>query len=348
MGTDSHTTMINGIGVLGWGVGGIEAEACMLGQPYYFLLPDVIGFKLTGSLPAGTTATDLVLTITQILRQKGVVGKFVEFYGEGVSNISVEDRATIANMCPEYGATAAYFPVDNKTLDYLRATGRSEEQIALVEEYFKTQGLFRTDDSEKPLFTDEIHLDLGTIEPSLAGPKRPQDRIPLRKMKVTVAALEKAPIDKGGYGLDEDKIEQAVEIEYKDGKREVLRTGAVVISSITSCTNTSNPAVVIGAGLLAKKAVELGLTKPRYVKSSLAPGSRVVTAYLQKAGLLPYLEKLGYNVVGYGCATCIGNSGPLVEEVTEAIQENDLTVASVLSGNRNFEGRIHPLTRMNF
>lgn len=348
VGTDSHTTMINGIGVLGWGVGGIEAEACMLGQPYYFLLPDVIGFKLTGSLPAGTTATDLVLTITQILRQKGVVGKFVEFYGEGVSNISVEDRATIANMCPEYGATAAYFPVDNKTLDYLRATGRSEEQIALVEEYFKTQGLFRTDDSEKPLFTDEIHLDLGTIEPSLAGPKRPQDRIPLRKMKVTVAALEKAPIDKGGYGLDEDKIEQAVEIEYKDGKREVLRTGAVVISSITSCTNTSNPAVVIGAGLLAKKAVELGLTKPRYVKSSLAPGSRVVTAYLQKAGLLPYLEKLGYNVVGYGCATCIGNSGPLVEEVTEAIQENDLTVASVLSGNRNFEGRIHPLTRMNF
>ena len=219
VGTDSHTTMINGIGVLGWGVGGIEAEACMLGQPYYFLLPDVIGFKLTGSLPAGTTATDLVLTITQILRQKGVVGKFVEFYGEGVSNISVEDRATIANMCPEYGATAAYFPVDNKTLDYLRATGRSEEQIALVEEYFKTQGLFRTDDSEKPLFTDEIHLDLGTIEPSLAGPKRPQDRIPLRKMKVTVAALEKAPIDKGGYGLDEDKIEQAVEIEYKDGKR---------------------------------------------------------------------------------------------------------------------------------
>jgi len=348
VGTDSHTTMINGIGVLGWGVGGIEAEACMLGQPYYFLLPDVIGFKLTGKLPAGTTATDLVLIITQMLRQAGVVGKFVEFFGDGVSNITVEDRATIANMCPEYGATAAYFPVDEKTLDYLRATGRSEEQIALVEKYYKAQGLFRTDSSQKPLFTDEIHLDLSTIEPSLAGPKRPQDRIPLRKMKQTVISLEKSPIEKGGYGLDDDKIEKSVEIEYEDGKKEVLKTGAVVISSITSCTNTSNPAVIIGAGILAKKAVEHGLTKPRYVKSSLAPGSRIVTAYLEKAGLLTYLEKLGYNVVGYGCATCIGNSGPLIEEVTEAIQENDLMVASVLSGNRNFEGRIHPLTRMNF
>ncbi len=348
VGTDSHTTMINGIGVLGWGVGGIEAEACMLGQPYYFLLPDVIGFELTGSLPAGTTATDLVLTITQMLRQKGVVGKFVEFYGEGVSNISVEDRATISNMCPEYGATAAYFPVDDKTLDYLRATGRSEEQIALVEEYYKAQGMFRTDSSNKPLFTAEINLDLGTVEPSLAGPKRPQDRIPLREMKQTVITLEKASIENGGYELDEEKVEQTVEIQYKDGMKEQLKTGAVVISSITSCTNTSNPAVIIGAGLLAKKAVERGLTKPRYVKSSLAPGSRIVTDYLEKAGLLPYLEELGYNVVGYGCATCIGNSGPLVEEVNKAIKENDLTVASVLSGNRNFEGRIHPLTKMNF
>ncbi|MGI6141092.1 MAG: aconitate hydratase AcnA, partial [Caldicoprobacterales bacterium] len=341
-------TMINGIGVLGWGVGGIEAEACMLGQPYYFLLPDVIGFELTGSLPAGTTATDLVLTITQILRKTGVVGKFVEFYGEGVSNISVEDRATIANMCPEYGATAAYFPVDDKTLEYLKATGRSEEQAALVEKYYKAQCMFRTELSEKPVFTAELRLDLGTVEPSLAGPKRPQDRIPLKEMKQKVISLEKTPVEDGGYGLDESRVNQTAEIKYKDGKTEQLKTGAVVISSITSCTNTSNPVVIIGAGLLAKKAVEQGLTKPRYVKSSLAPGSLIVTDYLKKAGLLPYLEKLGYNVVGYGCATCIGNSGPLAEEVTNAIKENDMTVASVLSGNRNFEGRIHPLTRMNF
>lgn len=348
VGTDSHTTMINGIGVLGWGVGGIEAEACMLGQPYYFLLPDVIGFELKGSLPAGTTATDLVLTITSILRKKGVVGKFVEFFGDGVSNMTVEDRATIANMCPEYGATAAYFPVDDKTLEYLRATGRSEEQISLVEQYFKAQGMYRTEDSEKPVFTDEVQLNLSTIVPNLAGPKRPQDNIPLKEMKKKVSQLETASIEDGGYGLDDKKLEESVTIQYSDGTTEELKTGAVVISSITSCTNTSNPAVIIGAGLLAKKAVELGLTKPRYVKSSLAPGSLVVTDYLKKSGLLPYLEKLGYHIVGYGCATCIGNSGPLVDEVTDAIQENEMTVSAVLSGNRNFEGRIHPLTKMNF
>ncbi len=348
VGTDSHTTMINGIGVLGWGVGGIEAEACMLGQPLYFLLPDVIGFKLTGNLPVGTTATDLVLTITNILRKKGVVGKFIEFYGDGVSNISVEDRATISNMCPEYGATAAYFPVDDKTLEYLRATGRSEEQIALVEEYYKAQGMFRSDNSPKPIFTDELHLDLSTIEPSVAGPRRPQDLILLRNLKETVARLETSAIEEGGYELDEEQVNKSVEIKYKDGTTEELKTGAVVISAITSCTNTSNPFVIIGAGLLAKKAVELGLKKPRYVKSSLAPGSLVVTEYLKKSGLLPYLEELGYHIVGYGCTTCIGNSGPLEEEITEAIEKYGLTVASVLSGNRNFEGRIHPLTKMNF
>jgi aconitate hydratase len=348
VGTDSHTTMINGVGVLGWGVGGIEAEACMLGQPYYFLLPDVIGFELKGSLPAGTTATDLVLTITSILRKKGVVGKFVEFFGDGVSNMTVEDRATIANMCPEYGATAAYFPVDDKTLEYLRATGRSEDQISLVEQYFKAQGMYRTEKSEKPLFTDELQLDLSTIEPNLAGPKRPQDNIPLKDMKKKVFQLGTASIEDGGYGLDDKKMEESVTIKYSDGTTEELKTGAVVISSITSCTNTSNPAVIIGAGLLAKKAVELGLTKPRYVKSSLAPGSLVVTDYLKKSGLLPYLEELGYHIVGYGCATCIGNSGPLTDEVTDAIKDNDMTVAAVLSGNRNFEGRIDPLIKMNF
>jgi aconitate hydratase len=348
VGTDSHTTMINGIGVLGWGVGGIEAEACMLGQPLYFLVPEVVGFKLTGSLPKEATATDLVLTITNILRKEGVVGKFVEFYGEGVGNISVEDRATVSNMCPEYGATAAYFPVDNKTLEYLRATGRSESQISLVEKYYKVQGMFRTEDSVKPIFTTELELDLSKVEPSVAGPKRPQDRINLRDMKKAFNHFTASPVNKGGYGLDADKTDEAVEIKYKDGKTEKLRTGAVVISAITSCTNTSNPAVIIGAGLLAKKAVELGLAKPRYVKSSLAPGSLAVTEYLKSSGLLPYLERLGYNIVGYGCTTCIGNSGPLVDEVTEAIEKHDMTVAAVLSGNRNFEGRIHSRTKMNF
>jgi aconitate hydratase len=348
VGTDSHTTMINGIGVLGWGVGGIEAEACMLGQPLYFLVPEVVGFKLTGSLPEGATATDLVLTVTNILRKQGVVGKFVEFYGDGVGNISLEDRATVANMCPEYGATAAYFPVDDKTLKYLRATGRSESQIALVEEYYKAQGMFRTDDSVEPIFSKTFELDLTTIEPSIAGPKRPQDRINLKDMKKSYSQAITAPVDKGGYGLEESKVKNEAEIKYKDGAVEKLKTGDVVIAAITSCTNTSNPAVIIGAGLLAKKAVELGLSKPKYVKSSFGPGSLVVTEYLKESGLLPYLEKLGFNVVGYGCTTCIGNSGPLPEEVSKAIKDNDITVAAVLSGNRNFEGRVHSQTKLNY
>ena len=348
VGTDSHTPMINGIGVLGWGVGGIEAEACMLGQPLYFLVPDVIGFRLTGSLPVGATATDLVLTITELLRKEGVIGKFVEFFGEGTGNISVEDRATVANMCPEYGATVAYFPVDEKTLDYLRATGREEAQISLIEKYYKAQGMFRTDDSPIPMFTKVLELDLSTVEPSLAGPKRPQDRINLKDMKESYRKAIIAPFEEGGYGVEKSDADKVVAIRYKDGEVEELRNGSVVISAITSCTNTSNPHVMIGAGLLAKKAVERGLKKPRYVKSSFGPGSLVVTEYLNNAGLLPYLEQLGYNIVGYGCTTCIGNSGPLPDEVSEAIDNNDMTVAAVLSGNRNFEGRIHPQTKMNY
>lgn len=348
VGTDSHTPMINGIGVLGWGVGGIEAEACMLGQPLYFLVPDVIGFRLTGSLPVGATATDLVLTITELLRKEGVIGKFVEFFGEGTGNISVEDRATVANMCPEYGATVAYFPVDEKTLDYLRATGREEAQISLIEKYYKAQGMFRTDDSPIPMFTKVLELDLSTVEPSLAGPKRPQDRINLKDMKESYRKAIIAPFEEGGYGVEKSDADKVVAIRYKDGEVEELRNGSVVISAITSCTNTSNPHVMIGAGLLAKKAVERGLKKPRYVKSSFGPGSLVVTEYLKNAGLLPYLEQLGYNIVGYGCTTCIGNSGPLPDEVSEAIDNNDMTVAAVLSGNRNFEGRIHPQTKMNY
>jgi aconitate hydratase len=348
VGTDSHTPMINGIGVLGWGVGGIEAEACMLGQPLYFLVPDVIGFRLTGSLPVGATATDLVLTITELLRKEGVIGKFVEFFGEGTGNISVEDRATVANMCPEYGATVAYFPVDEKTLDYLRATGREEGQISLIEKYYKAQGMFRTDDSPIPIFTKVLELDLSTVEPSLAGPKRPQDRINLKDMKESYRKAIIAPLEEGGYSAEKSDADKVVAIRYKDGEVEELRNGSVVISAITSCTNTSNPHVMIGAGLLAKKAVERGLKKPRYVKSSFGPGSLVVTEYLKNAGLLPYLEQLGYNIVGYGCTTCIGNSGPLPDEVSEAIDNNDMTVAAVLSGNRNFEGRIHPQTKMNY
>ena len=348
VGTDSHTTMINGIGVLGWGVGGIEAEACMLGHPLYFLMPEVIGFRLTGTLSYGVTATDLVLTITNILRKEGVVGKFVEFFGDGVSSISVEDRATISNMCPEYGATCAYFPVDDRTLNYLRATGRPEDQIRLVEEYYKVQGMFRTEASEKPIFTKELELDISKVEPCIAGPKRPQDHIPLNKLKDTYARFISDPQDQGGYQLEEGKQKNEVIVTYRDGQSEVLKTGAVVIAAITSCTNTSNPNVIMGAGLLAKKASELGLKKPRYVKSSLGPGSLVVTEYLKASGLLPYLEQLGFYVTGYGCTTCIGNSGPLDDEITAAIKANDMTVAAVLSGNRNFEGRIHPLTKMNF
>ncbi|WP_054958608.1 aconitate hydratase AcnA [Paenibacillus dakarensis] len=348
VGTDSHTTMINGLGVVGWGVGGIEAEAGMLGQPLYFVTPEVIGFKLTGSLAEGATATDLALTVTQMLRKKGVVGKFVEFYGPGLANISLADRATVANMAPEYGATIGFFPVDDETLAYLRNTGRTDEQVALVESYYKAQNMFRTADTVDPEFTDVIELDLASVVPSLAGPKRPQDRIELTDMKENFNGIVRTPIDKGGYGLSDEKIAQTVTVEHKDGTTSEMGTGAVVIAAITSCTNTSNPSVMLGAGLLAKKAVERGLKKPGFVKSSLTPGSLVVTDYLEKAGLLPYLEALGFYVAGYGCATCIGNSGPLPDEVSQAITDNDMTVAAVLSGNRNFEGRVHAQVKANY
>jgi len=348
VGTDSHTTMINGLGVVGWGVGGIEAEAGMLGQPLYFVTPEVIGFKLTGKLAEGATATDLALTVTQILRKKGVVGKFVEFFGSGLSNISLADRATVANMAPEYGATIGFFPVDSETLNYMRLTGRNDEQIELVEAYYKAQGMFRTDETPDPVFTDVIELDLSTIVPSLAGPKRPQDRVELTAMKESFNTILRNPIDKGGYGLSEDKIAQTTEVKHPSGETTKLGTGAVVIAAITSCTNTSNPSVMIGAGLVAKKAVERGLKKPAYVKSSLTPGSLVVTDYLTKANLIGPLEALGFHVTGYGCGTCIGNSGPLPDEVSKAIADNDMTVAAVLSGNRNFEGRVHAQVKANY
>ncbi len=336
VGLDSHTTMINGVGVMGWGVGGIEAEAVMLGRPYYLLTPQVIGFRLTGALPRGVTATDLVLTITEALRRKGVVGKFVEFFGPGLEALSLEDRATIANMSPEYGATMGFFPVDEKTLAYLRLTGRSARRVALVEAYCKTQGLFRTPETPDPVFTDEVELDMGTVEPCLAGPRRPQDRVPLSAMQRSCRkSLAGAPQT------------DPVEVRLAD-RRVELGHGAVVIAAITSCTNTSNPAVLLGAGLLAKKARERGLTVRPWVKTSLAPGSKVVMRYLRVSGLLPYLEELHFHHVAYGCTTCIGNSGPLPEPVARAIRENDLYVASVLSGNRNFEGRINPLTRLNY
>ncbi|MCF8565502.1 aconitate hydratase AcnA [Alicyclobacillus tolerans] len=348
VGCDSHTTMINGLGVVGWGVGGIEAEACMLGQPLYFITPEVVGFKLTGKLREGVTATDMTLTITEMLRKKGVVGKIVEFYGTGLSSISLPDRATVGNMSPEYGATMGYFPVDEESLNYLRRTGRSEELVQLVEAYFKTQGIFRTDDTPDPVFSDTLELDLSTVVPSVAGPKRPQDRIALTHMKERWNQLLRKPITEGGFGLSEDDIKKEVEVAFANGEKTKIGTGSVVISAITSCTNTSNPSVMLAAGLVAKKAVEKGLRKPPYVKSSLTPGSKVVTDYYEKLGLLEYLEKLGYNLAGYGCCTCIGNSGPLPDEVRVAIDENDLTVASVLSGNRNFEGRIHAQVKANF
>ncbi|MDQ0190306.1 aconitate hydratase [Alicyclobacillus cycloheptanicus] len=348
VGTDSHTTMINGIGVLGWGVGGIEAEACMLGQPLYQLLPEVIGFKLTGSLPEGATATDLALTVTNMLRKKGVVGKFVEFYGPGLTNISLADRATVANMAPEYGATMGFFPVDAETLNYLRSTGRDEELVALVEAYTKAEGLFRTDDTPDPVFTDTIELDLATVQPTMAGPKRPQDRIALTDMKKNFEEALTKPLDKAGFGLTDEEVKKEVVIQHKDGSTSVMKTGAVAIAAITSCTNTSNPSVMLGAGLLAKKAVERGLVTPKYVKTSLAPGSKVVKDYLERAGLIEPLAALGFDIVGYGCTTCIGNSGPLPDEVSEPIKENDLLVSAVLSGNRNFEGRIHALVRANY
>ncbi|MBV9454616.1 MAG: aconitate hydratase [Rubrobacter sp.] len=408
VGTDSHTTMINGLGVLGWGVGGIEAEAVMLGQPYYMLVPEVVGFKLTGALPEGVTATDLVLTVTQMLRAHGVVGKFVEFYGEGLSKLSLPDRATIANMAPEYGATCSFFPVDSETVNYLLGTGRSKEHADLVERYTREQGLYRTDETPNPRFSEVLELDMETVYPSLAGPRRPQDRVALNDMQpafrqalvemfgsengrasgshseaggkmggavsgnsYTSHDVESFPAsdtpaeaagvtDEGepdptaGGASQPDAPEiapgdmgEGVKVDL-DGQEAILKHGSAVIAAITSCTNTSNPSAMIGAGLLAKKAVEKGLSVGPHVKTSLAPGSKVVTEYLQASGLLPYLEKLKFNLVGYGCTTCIGNSGPLPEEISEAIEENDLVVAAVLSGNRNFEGRINPDVRANY
>ncbi|MBI4313978.1 MAG: aconitate hydratase [Candidatus Omnitrophica bacterium] len=382
VGTDSHTTMINGLGVVGWGVGGIEAEAAMLGQPVPLLMPEVVGFKLKGRLREGATATDLVLTVTQILRAKGVVGKFVEFYGDGLDAMSLPDRATVANMAPEYGATLGFFPVDQETLNYMKFTGRSAQRVDLVERYTKEQGLFRTPSTPDPEFSDRLELDLSTVEPCLAGPKRPQDRVALSASrssfrKALVAILEgKLPrmdphrisawIAEGGESAgdtpklngngttvavappdDLEALTRKIPVQTQAGAGEIGH-GSVVIAAITSCTNTSNPSVMLGAGLLAKKAVERGLSVKPSVKTSLAPGSGVVTAYLERAGLTPYLEKLGFHTVGYGCCVCIGNAGPLAEPINQAIQENHLVVASVLSGNRNFEGRIHPMVRANY
>ncbi|HEY3229834.1 MAG TPA: aconitate hydratase, partial [Roseiflexaceae bacterium] len=375
VGTDSHTTMINGLGVLGWGVGGIEAEAVLLGQPLAMLTPAVVGVRLSGALRAGATATDLVLSVTEMLRREGVVGKFVEFYGAGLSNLSLADRATIGNMAPEYGATCGFFPVDTETLRYLRGTGRDEELVQLVEAYYKAQGMFRTDEQPEPIFNTLLELDLATVEPSVAGPRRPQDRVALTDLKrsfwqamKTVFNREVKPDDKPGRGymrwvgesgnpVDVEAVPtparynmyQGYQAPVKFDSTEVMLThGATVIAAITSCTNTSNPSVMIAAGLLAKKAVEQGLAVPAYVKTSLAPGSRVVTEYLKKAGLMQYLEQLRFNVVGYGCTTCIGNSGPVADEIAAAVKDHNLVVSAVLSGNRNFEGRINPVVRANY
>jgi aconitate hydratase len=347
VGTDSHTTMINGLGVVGWGVGGIEAEAAMLGQPVDMLIPDVVGFKLHGEVDEGITATDIVLKIVQILRKKGVVGKFVEFFGPGLNVLSLPDRATVANMAPEYGATIGFFPVDVETLRYLRLTGRSDEVIDRVERYLKVQHLFREDNSPDAEYSDTVELDLGTVQPSLAGPKRPQDRVSLYKMKSSFHQFLQNPIGPQGYGLTDENIHKTVEVGT-NGQAFNLAHGSIVIAAITSCTNTSNPAVMIGAGLVAKKAVKLGLKVQPYVKTSLAPGSRVVTEYLNQAGLIKPLAQLGFNVVGYGCTTCIGNSGPLPGKIVEAINNADLVAAAVISGNRNFEGRVSPHVRANF
>ncbi|HEV8629083.1 MAG TPA: aconitate hydratase AcnA [Thermoanaerobaculia bacterium] len=368
VGTDSHTTMINGLGVLGWGVGGIEAEAAMLGQPISMLVPQVVGFRLDGRLREGATATDLVLRVTEMLRQKGVVGKFVEFFGKGLRNLPLADRATIANMAPEYGATCGIFPVDAVSLDYLRFTGRSGEQVALVEAYMKAQGLFHQDDSEEAEYSDLLGLDLASVEPSLAGPRRPQDRVALSQVPAGFARELSSLAGHGGRNqprlttvgrwegeggntadtaVAEPEVDDGVACEYQDARFR-LRHGSVVIAAITSCTNTSNPSVMVGAGLLAKKAVERGLVSQPWVKTSLAPGSKVVTRYLAEAGLTPYLERLGFHLVGYGCTTCIGNSGPLPEPIRAAVEDGKLVVAAVLSGNRNFEGRIHPDVRANY
>ncbi len=347
VGTDSHTTMINGLGVLGWGVGGIEAEAAMLGQPYSMLIPKVVGVRLSGRLREGVTATDLVLRVTEMLRKHGVVEKFVEFYGPGISQMLLPDRATLGNMAPEYGATVGFFPVDDETLRYLRMTGRTEEEVARVERYCKDQGLFRTDHSTAPEFSENLELDLGSIEPSLAGPKRPQDRVPLSTLKESFRRSLTQPVKERGFGLSPEAL-RATAVLRRNSHELRMTHGVVVIAAITSCTNTSNPSVMLGAGLLAQKAVERGLRVPAYVKTSLAPGSKVVTEYLREAGVLEPLEALGFNLVGYGCTTCIGNSGPLPDDVGQAVTENQLVAAAVLSGNRNFEGRIHPLVRANY
>ncbi|HVQ31368.1 MAG TPA: aconitate hydratase AcnA, partial [Vicinamibacteria bacterium] len=346
VGTDSHTTMINGLGVLGWGVGGIEAEAVMLGQPLYMVTPQVVGMKLTGRLREGTTATDLVLTVTQMLRKKGVVEKFVEFFGPGLSEMTLADRATIANMAPEYGATCGFFPVDDETLRYMKTTGRSASDVELVERYCKEQGIFRTASSPEPVFSDTLALDLGTVEPSLAGPKRPQDRVPLAQMKDAFRKALQAPVKERGFGLGDADLGRSAKVDFR-GQGE-LRHGSVVIAAITSCTNTSNPSVMLGAGLVARKAAARGLKVPGYVKTSLAPGSKVVTEYLKKTDLLKDLETLGFDVVGYGCTTCIGNSGPLPPPVSQAVNEGRLVASAVLSGNRNFEGRVNPDVKANY
>ncbi|RJP02206.1 aconitate hydratase AcnA [Exiguobacterium sp. RIT452] len=347
VGTDSHTTMINGLGVLGWGVGGIEAEAGMLGQPSFFPVPEVIGVRITGEMHPGTTATDVALRVTEMLRQENVVGKFVEFFGPSLHLMSLSDRATIANMAPEYGATCGFFPVDTETLTYLRLTGREEALIEKVENYSKANGLFYTPQNEDPTFTKTVELDLSTIVPALAGPKRPQDRIDLTDVHTSFQKALTAPQGNAGFGLAEEEASKVAVVQFKDEAVE-MRTGDLAIAAITSCTNTSNPYVMIGAGLVAKKAIDLGLTVPKYVKTSLAPGSKVVTDYLEKSGLQPYLDQLGFNTVGYGCTTCIGNSGPLDLAVENAILGSDLLVSSVLSGNRNFEGRVHPLVKANY
>lgn len=346
VGTDSHTTMINGLGIVGWGVGGIEAEAVMLGQPIYMLIPEVIGFKITGKMKEGVTATDLTLTVTQMLRKKGVVGKFVEFYGDGLSSMSLPDRATIANMAPEYGATVGFFPIDKESLRYMERTGRPADLVDTVERYMKEQGLFRTDGMPDPVFSDTLHLDLSTVEPSLAGPKRPQDRVALTKMKESFNTSLTSKEPTSGFSLTQEALSSKG--TYKNGQTLEMKHGDVVIAAITSCTNTSNPSVMLGAGIVAKKANERGLKVPPYVKTSLAPGSRVVTEYLDEADLTKELDALGFNLVGYGCTTCIGNSGPLPEPVEKAIHEGNLIVAGVLSGNRNFEGRIHQNVKANY
>ena len=348
VGTDSHTTMINGLGVVGWGVGGIEAEAAMLGQPIYMLIPEVIGFKLTGRLPEGATATDLVLTITQMLRKKGVVGKFVEYFGPGLSSMTLPDRATVANMAPEYGSTMGFFPVDDETLRFLRRTGRPEDVVDLAEAYTKANSLFRTDDTADPEFLDVVELDLSTVQPALAGPKRPQDRIELTSMRSAFREALTAPVGPSGFGLDASRLDAVAQVTTRDGQSTELRHGDVMIAAITSCTNTSNPSVMLAAGLLARNAVARGLGVRATVKTSLAPGSKVVTDYLERANLMPDLEALGFHVVGYGCTTCIGNSGPLHEGLVEGIQAEGLVVAGVVSGNRNFEGRLSPHTKANY